>query len=480
MMTDMKNNIHDEHNEYSALAKMKMGDGMSMLAVTRRLRTLLASAAIIGVAACGHDAPSAPRPASAVAAQNNPAWPAAAISNPTSLGFTAEGLQALDDRMKLAVDRNELTGISYALVKDGEVAALKFHGAQSLGGRPMQADTLFRIRSTGKTITAVAMMQLWEQGKWKPEDPITKFLPELANVKVATSTENLDALAPIARVPTMNELMTHTAGFGYGLNMNNASERAYRQSGILNAPDMKTFLKMAGEIPLTVQPGQRWNYSIAVDLQGIIIERLSGKKLGDYFEQNIFAPLGMKDTGFWLKEADRARFATVYTRNTTTGALEPFRDESVFGPGDPFTKDSNFESGGGGAAGLISTLHDFTRFTQMLVNKGELGGRRILKPATVDFMTQNHIGALKGVLGGDGYGFGYGGRVVTNGSTDTTPQPNGAFSHFSIEGAWYWIDPANKIAFVGLIQRRGPAGPGGVAMGGDGDAPRLVYKALVK
>ncbi len=443
---------------------------------THILRSLLAAASFAVAAACGHDAPQL----AAAKPYDSPAWPTAAIADPARLGFTAEGLQALDDRMKQAVDKGEIAGISYALVKDGEVANLKFVGAQSLGGRPMQADTLFRIRSTGKTITAVAMMQLWEQGKWKPEDPITKFLPELANLKVASSPDNMVDLVPVSRTPTMNELMTHTAGFAYGLNLANATERAYRDKDILRSKDMKTLVARAAELPLVVQPGQRWQYSIAVDLQGVIIERISGKRLGDYFEQNIFAPLGMTETSFWLKEADRPRLAVVHTRNTTTGALEVFKDEDNFASDDPFRKDSNFESGGGGAAGLISTLHDFVRFTQMLVNKGELGGKRILKPETVDFMTQNHIGNLKGVLGGDGFGFGYGGRVVVNGSTETTPQPNGAFSHFSIEGAWYWIDPANKISFVGLIQRRGPAGPGGVAMGGDGDAPRLVYKALAK
>lgn len=443
------------------------------------LRLLLAAASFAVLTACGHDAPGAP-PLAEARPYDNPAWPTAAIADPNRLGFTAEGLQALDARMKQAVDKGELAGISYALVKDGEVADLKFVGAQSLGGRPMQPDTLFRIRSTGKTITAVAMMQLWEQGKWKPEDPITKFLPELANLKVASSPDNTADLVPVSRTPTMNELMTHTAGFAYGLNLANATERAYREKDILRSKDMKTLVARTAELPLVVQPGQRWQYSIAVDLQGAIIERITGKRLGDYFEQNIFAPLGMTDTGFWLREADRSRLATVYTRNPTTGSLDVFRDADNFASDDPFRKDSSFESGGGGAAGLISNLHDFVRFTQMLVNKGELGGERILKPETVDFMTQNHIGNLKGVLGGDGFGFGYGGRVVVNGSTETTPQPNGAFSHFSIEGAWYWIDPANRISFVGLIQRRGPAGPGGVAMGGDGDAPRLVYKALVK
>ncbi len=443
---------------------------------------LLAAASIVVLSACSHDTQpvSGVSSAAVTKAYDNPAWPTAAVSDPTRLGFTAEGLQALDSRLKEAVAKGEVAGISYALVKDGEVAALNFHGVQTLGGRPMQADTLFRIRSTGKTITAVAMMQLWEQGKWKPEDPITKFLPELANLKVATSPDTLDNAAPVSCTPTMNELMTHTAGFGYGLTLTNAVERAFMERDAGHAKDMQALVDLVAGIPLAVEPGKRWNYSIAVDLQGVIIERLSGKKLGDYFEQNIFAPLGMKDTGFWLDEADRARVATVYTRNPATGSLVVLPDQGNSAADDPFKKHSNFESGGGGASGLYSTLHDFVRFTQMLLNNGELGRKRVLEPETVAFMTQNHIGNLKGVFGGDGYGFGYGGRVSLDGPTETTAQPKGSFSHFSIEGAWYWIDPANKISFVGLIQRRGPAGPGGVTMGGDGDAPRLVYKALQK
>ena len=344
----------------------------------------------------------------------------------------------------------------------------------------MNNGTPFRIRSTGKTITAVAMMQLWEQGKWKPEDPITKFLPELANLKVAASAGNLDNLVPVARTPTMNELMTHTAGFGYGLRLDIAVDRAYRAQDVLRAKDMNTLVKLAADIPLVNQPGGRWYYSVTYDLQGAIIERITGKKLGDYLEDNIFEPLAMNDTGFWLAEADRPRLATVHTFNATTGSLEVFQDAANFLADDPFSRDSHFESGGGGSSGLLSTLHDVVRFTQMLIDKGELGGQRILKPATVDYMMQNHIGDLRGVLGGSGYGFGYGGRVVVEGSTETTPQPNGAFSHFSIDGAWFWVDPANKLSFVGLIQRRGGAGPGAVAMGGEGDAARLVYKALAK
>ncbi len=451
---------------------------MSMQKRAMASRLLLAAASFAVLAACSHGAPRGQSDASGVSAKayDDPAWPAAAIADPAQIGFLAEGLQALDARMKEAVDKGELAGISYALVKDGQVAAWKFHGNQSLGGRPMQEDTLFRIRSIGKTITAVAMMQLWEQGKWKPEDPITKFLPELANLKVASPSDTLDNLVPVSRAPTMHELMTHTAGFGYGLSQTNAVERAFAQREVTNSKNSQALVDAVAGIPLQLQPGQRWAYSISYDLQGPIIERITGKRLGDYLEENVFKPLAMNDTGYWLTEADRPRVATVYTRNPTTGYLEPFARNAD----DPFDKYRNYDSGGGGASGLYSTLHDYVRFTQMLLNKGELGGHRVLKPETVSFMTQNRIGNLQGVMGGNGYGFGYGGRVVTNGSTDTTPTPTGSFSHFSIEGAWYWIDPTNKISFVGLIQRRGPAGPGGVAMGGDGDAPRLVYKALEK
>ncbi|MGE3507725.1 MAG: serine hydrolase domain-containing protein [Vicinamibacterales bacterium] len=264
--------------------------------------------------------------------------------------------------MKQAVDNKEIAGINYALVKDGEVAAFEAVGSQILGGSPMRDNTLFRIRSTGKTITAVAMMQLWDQGKWRLDDPITKYLPELANLKVATSPDNLDTLVPASHIPTMHEVMTHTAGFSYGLRTDIAADRAYRAADVLRAKDMKTFVSQVASLPLANQPGERWYCS--------------------------------------------PRLVTAHTRNA--------------------------------------------------------------------------IGAMRGVLGGPGYGFGYGGRVVVDGSTETTPQPNGAFSHFSIDGCWFWVDPTNKLSFVGLIARRGGGPVGGVTMGGEGDAARLVYRALAK
>ncbi len=397
------------------------------------------------------------------------AWPTKSSVVATQSAFTAEGLATLDARLKQAVDKQEVAGLEYALIKDGQVVAFNIYGNQSYGGPPMSEDTLFRIRSMTKPVTGVAMMQLWEQGKWKPEDPVTKFLPELANLKVATSNENLDNLVPASRPPNMNEVMTHTAGFGYGLSASNAVDRAYIAEQPMEKKDLPALVKRVSEIPLLAQPGEKWSYSIAVDLQGAIVEKLSGKKFGDYLEQNIFAPLGMKDTGFWLTEAERPRFATVYQRNATSGAWDVFPD--------PATRDfflrPQAESGGGG---LVSTLHDYVRFSQMLLNKGELDGKRILKAETVDYMMQNHIGALKGVFGGGG--FGYGGMVVVGEPTERAPHPKGTFSWFGIDGTWFWVDPSNNLAFVAMIQRRGNAGPGSVDL--RGESAQLVYKALAK
>jgi CubicO group peptidase (beta-lactamase class C family) len=439
---------------------------------------LLVAVASLAVLAAGGNGPATAAPAAAAQPSNSPAWPAAAVADPSKLGFTADGLRALDARMKQAIDNGELAGIEYAVVKDGQLVDRKNFGNQSLGGPPMDENTLFRIRSIGKTITGVAMMQLWEQGKWKPEDPITKFLPEMANLKVATSPDNLDHLVPANRVPTMGEILTHTAGFGYGLNTSTAVERSFRAHDVVGAKDMNTLVKEVADIPLLAQPGTRWSYSIGTDLQGAIIERITGKKLGDYLRDNIFKPLAMNHTGFWLTEADRPHLATVYTYNPKIGRIEVLQDPDNMLADAPFNKGSHFESAGGGTSGLISTLHDYTRFAEMLADGGQLAGHRLLKPETVEFMMQNHIGNLRGVIGGPAYGYGYDAKVMVDETTDAQPQHKGAFGHYSIDGSWFWVDPANKLVFLGLIQRRGAAPPGAVPMGSEGDSTRLIYKAL--
>jgi len=263
----------------------------------------------------------------------------------------------------------------------------------------------------------------------------------------------------------MNEVMTHTAGFGYGLSAASAVDREFQANNPMAQKDLPTLVKRVSEIPLLAQPGERWSYSIAVDVQGAIVEKTSGMSFGEYLEKNVFAPLGMKDSGFWLTEAEKSRFATVYTRNATTGQQEVYPD------GYSFYDHSHAESGGGG---LTSTTHDYARFAQMLLNDGELDGKRILKPESVKLMMTNHIGGLRSMNGG---GFGWGGAVQTNPPSDRSPLPLGAFDWFGIDGTWFWVDPTNDIAFVGMIQRRGSAGQGSINL--RGESAQLVYKALV-
>ena len=397
------------------------------------------------------------------------AWPTAADVVATQPAFTAEGLKALDARLKEAVDKGEVAGLQYALVKDGKLVAYNTFGAQAYDGPPVTDDTIFRIRSMTKPIVGVAMMQLWEQGKWKPEDSVTKFLPELGALKVATKTDTIeDGLVPANRPPNMNEVMTHTAGFGYGLSAGNAVDKAFQANNPHAQPNLSAAMNRLKDIPLLFQPGERWSYSYTVDVQAAALEKITGTTLGNYLKTNIFTPLGMNDTAFFLSEADyKNRLAVVYQRNATSGVKEVFPD------GYSFTVPNHHESGGGG---LTSTTHDYVRFVQMLLNDGSLDGKQILKPETVKVMMSNHIGDLKGVFGGAG--FGWGGAVKLAAPTEQSPAPAGMYDWFGIDGTWFWVDPVNDIGFVGMIQRRGNPGPGAINL--RSESQQLVYKALVK
>lgn len=411
-------------------------------------------------------APAAQTGTPATAAAPSTAWPTAA-DVVASQAFTPAGLQALDARMKEAVDKGEVAGLQYALVKDGKLIAINTFGAQSYGGPPVTDATIFRIRSMTKPIVGVAMMQLWEKGLWKPEDPITKFLPELGNLKVATNRESIaEGLVPAARAPNMNEVMTHTAGFGYGLSAASAVDKEFQRDNPHAQPDLPSAMKRLAEIPLLFQPGERWSYSYTVDVQAAALEKMSGMTLGAYLDKNIFTPLGMNDTDFFISQKDYdTRLAKVYTRNAAG-------EREVYPDGYSFTVRNHHESGGGG---LTSTAHDYVRFVQMLLNDGTLDGQQILKPDTVKLMMSNHIGDKRAM---GGAGFGWGGAVKLNEPTDAAPAPAGMYDWFGIDGTWFWVDPVNKVGFVGMIQRRGNPGQGAINL--RAESQQLVYKALVK
>jgi CubicO group peptidase (beta-lactamase class C family) len=451
-------------------------------------RAWLAAVSLLALGAAACSKTEAPAPAAEAAApakpSDNQAWPAAAVADPTKLGFTADGLAALDARMAKSVADQDVAGMVTILVKDGDVAQFKAYGLQG-GDKPMTQDSLFRIYSMSKPITGVAMMQLYEQGKWTLDDPITKFAPELAGLKVLTydkagkvviGKDGKPVLVNPTKPATMRQLMSHTAGFAYGLCCEDPANKAFREQGVLASKNLDEMMTKIAGIPLLYDPGTRWSYSAAVDIQGYLVQKLSGQKFGDYLKANVLTPLGMNDTAFYVSEAQKPRFTDVYHWDKDAKKLAANQDR----PDRPgFTDPNRLESGGGG---LVSTTHDYARLCEMFLQKGELGGKRVLKPETVALMAQNQIGDLTVSLDGTrangpaGVGFGldfavYGDQAVTG-----QPYGKGTFYWGGAAGTWFWIDPVNNLFFVGMIQSMGGARPD--AMNFRNESAALVYAAL--
>jgi CubicO group peptidase (beta-lactamase class C family) len=256
----------------------------------------------------------------------------------------------------------------------------------------------------------------------------------------------------------MGELMSHTAGFTYGLFGSSAVDKMYGQANVLGAASLKEFIDKLAPLPLAYEPGQGWVYSVSVDIQGYLVEKLSGQPFADFLRTRIFEPLGMNDTAFFVPENKLSRLATVY--QLTAEGLKPMpRDPAV-------SKAPGFPSGGGG---LYSTGGDYLRFAQMLANRGELSGARILAPSSVELMTTNHVpeavkAAGKFGIGAyrqqPGFGFGFDVAIYEDPTRLGTSVGKGTYLWDGIAGTWFWIDPVNDIVFVGIIQRWAGPSPG--------------------
>ena len=410
----------------------------------------------------------------------NPAHPKAAVAlspaaNPESVGFDSERLKKLDAAMAKAVADGEVVGMQTLLARHGKVVATNTYGKMSTAsGESMRKDALFRIYSMTKPITGVAMMILFEEGKWTLDDPVTRYLPELKDLKVWKGQEpgGNPILEPVKRPPTMRELMSHTAGFGYGLSDTHPVDKMF-QERVFSSKGLQDMTAKVASIPLLFQPGDRWSYSIAVDLQGYIIEKLSGGTLGQFLESRIFKPLKMTDTSFIVPAAKVSRLAAVYSPDPKTKQLlEVMPNPRV----QDFTKPPQFESGGGG---LVSTTADYSRFCQMVLNGGELEGARILAPASIELMGTNQIsqaamanpnGTLASLFSG-GVGFGLDFLVNSDPRRAGSLVGKGTLSWGGAAGTWFWIDPANDVVFIGMIQRFGSVG--GVELAGT--SRTLVY-----
>tara|TARA_R110000787_G_scaffold8665_1_gene29653 strand:- start:83 stop:1345 length:1263 start_codon:yes stop_codon:yes gene_type:complete len=397
--------------------------------------------------------------------------------------FSPEGIAALEAAMANEVALGHVKGIATRLVHDGEVVSDMQAGVRRVeDSAPITEDTIYRIYSMTKPVTGVALMMLYEEGAFTLDDPVTKFVPEFANLKVLDGVDENGApvLADPNHVPTMREVMTHTAGFAYGLFGDDIANKAFRDELILYSPDLDVFIDKVADVPLLFQPGTAWSYSASVDVQGYIVQEISGMRFGDFLQARLFAPLGMTDTGFYVPEADLDRFSEVYVYSPEQPELGllPYNAPTV-----QFRKETvGMESGGGG---LVSTMDDYTRFCQMLLNGGELDGVRILKPETVALMQTNMLpeGARLFSDGtqpdaqSDGLGFGLDFGLIVDPEAADRPQGAGTYFWGGAAGTWFWIDPVNDLFFIGMIQRFGSNGPDVDFRGNSAD---LVYDALAE
>jgi CubicO group peptidase (beta-lactamase class C family) len=395
---------------------------------------------------------------------------------PASVGFSSDLPAKMDAAMQDLIDKKALAGIVSLVARQGKVAQYNAYGFQDLDKpTPMKTDTIARIYSMTKPVTGVAMMMLFDEGKWKPSDPIAKHIPEFANLKVyAGDKDGVPILEAPSHPPTMGELMSHSAGFTYGLFGNTAVDQMYRKNNPLTAPSLQGMIDRLATLPLLYQPGTRWVYSVSVDIQGYLVEKLSGKTFPEFLRTRLFEPLQMVDTAFYVPADKLPRTATVYAYDKNKGGLSPAPGE------DPATTVPGLPSGGGG---LYSTAADYFRFAQMLLNGGELDGTRILKQSSVDMMRTNVLSeqVLNSKQGigqaqfSPAQGFGYDFAVVLDPEAAKRQVGKGSYWWWGIAGTWFWIDPTNDLIGIGIIQRRGGV-PG--AANHEDVHRRVIYEAL--
>ncbi|MCJ9428433.1 serine hydrolase domain-containing protein [Kordiimonas marina] len=393
------------------------------------LRILLVCVVWLGVATQGTVADPLPR------------------ARPGAEGVSVAKLAALDAHFQAYVDKGMLAGATTLVARHGKVIHFAHYGMlNKAAGVPMTDDAIFRIYSMTKPITGVALMMLYEEGRFKLSDPVSKYLPEFAHARVYKATDKDGTVETVAadRPITILDLMRHTAGLTYGVFGNTPVDKLYRANGVtdFNQTLGQWTKKIAAE-PLLYQPGKRWVYSFAVDVQGRLVEVLSGMTLDQFFKKRIFEPLGMKDTGFAATGDRAARLAEIYAVDAKTHALAAYRGNLY----QDFTKQPVLFSGGGG---LVSTAADYWRFCQMLLNGGELNGVRLLKPATVRLMATNHLPeGLKGIHEGKaGLGFGLDFAVVKDPGKQGHGARKGEFFWGGMANTIFWIDPKSDLIAI--------------------------------
>lgn len=407
----------------------------------------------------------------------------ALYATPVALAFSPEARNAkLDETLRGLVEGRSTPGIVVLILENGRPVYSRSVGVREVGNAaPISENDMFRLASMTKAVTSVAAMILVEQGKIGLDDPVSRFLPEFASLRVRAPDA---AEVPASRPPTIRELLTHTAGFSYNFINNPRLVDAYREARVtdgLDQPQVTTAeaMQRLASVPLGYQPGTSWEYSLATDVLGAVIEKVTGANLEVFVTERIAKPLRIQSFVFNVPETIRSSFVQVTRPAQVTGALgmdyvpvtgpeivpfPPTKGTANLDPDRAFAPTA-YNSGG---AGMSGTIGDYGRFLQMLLNEGELDGVRVLRAETVRQMTQNATGNMR-TIRGPGWGFTLGFGIVTDPAAAKSRLPAGSYGWGGIYGTQFWIDPANRV--VGLVLTQ-------TAIIGSGPIANLVREAF--
>jgi CubicO group peptidase (beta-lactamase class C family) len=368
--------------------------------------------------------------AAALALLSQPAF--AAVFEPVApaeAGFDSARLARLDGFLNAAVAEGRMPGFGVLLARHGRLVSLQSYGKKNLEtGETIAPDTIFRVASMTKIVTGVALMMLYEENRFDLDDPVAKFIPEFAHLKVLVGTgpDGKPMLADPVHPPTMRELMSHSGGFGYGTS-DDPADKILGAQDAYGAGNLHEFVRRVAKAPLLYQPGTTWRYSAGADISGYIVEKLSGMRFGEFLQRRLFGPLGMKDTAFYVPREKLARLAPVYAGDPATHRFAEVKTSPnpIGLPLVPPTAPPRLDAGG---AGLFSTLMDYARFAQMLGNGGALD---------------------------TAIGFGLDAQVMLDPRAAGSLVGKNTMSWHGAFAGWWWVDPTNDIVCVGMAQRSG-------------------------
>ena len=369
-------------------------------------------------------------------------------ASPKAAGFNPARLEVLHATTRRFVDEGKHAGIITLLGRAGKIVDFQTYGYRDVERQlPMERDTICRAYSMSKLITCVATLMLVEEGRFNLDDPVAKYLPELKDVKVWTGgTADAPQLESLKRPITIKHLLTHTSSMFYDFSAGNAElAKLWRSADLWSGPGLTNFITKLARLPLQHQPGDAWTYGVNQDVQGAVIERVTGKTFGTFLEEWIFRPLGMKDTGFDVPPEKMSRLAKTYKHGSDGKFVE---DQPIVEtwpePG------RGIEAGG---AGIFSTAGDFARFAQMLCNGGMLDGKRILGRKTIELMTANHMVTLPNNQAASRQkGFGLGVEVTTDLGQLSMPSSVGQFGWYGAATTYCQIDPKERVVALVFAQ----------------------------